>query len=366
MDAGACRAVPQLSAFAAICCFLTCPRARGTTSGSLTALVLVMRSLHSTEEVEPAAGRAGSRGIFEGPTECQGVAVSVAACLGRGSKAGRGSLRSVVALLRGSACVSFGLSVCKGSQGERPCYRSPFPPAHLQHLPTCPLQHVPPPCQQLPGFGKASGPISLGLPTCVFLFLEACDLCGQGSSGSLTPWMDKDGVWLHGGPACGGLGRTCGEKEVWDGGGCTATSIPCGAWTPSPTSVPRPSDRVLPEPCESQPSQASALLQRNPWGMRTWAWTADTQGQASRPGTMLCHLALSLLCLPSPSLPVPHLVVLLHARQPFVGLGAGLRLLLLRHLFVLSQRQRNRHPGQLLPPDGTALLGVSTTGARAI
>ena len=64
----------------------------------------------------------------------------------------------------------------------------------------------------------------------------------------------------------------------------------------------------------------------------------------------------------SPSSPVPHLAALLQAPQPLVRLGASVCLLLLGHLWGPLLGACHGHPGEMLPPDGAALLGVGTLG----
>ena len=56
---------------------------------------------------------------------------------------------------------------------------------------------------------------------------------------------------------------------------------------------------------------------------------------------LLCPTALALLVSYRQSLfqGILHLVVFLHPPQPFVGLGAGLLLLLLGHLYPLTETQ---------------------------
>ena len=64
----------------------------------------------------------------------------------------------------------------------------------------------------------------------------------------------------------------------------------------------------------------------------------------------------------SPSSPIPHLAALVQQRQPLVGLGVGVRPLLLWHLRGPLPDTCHGHPGEMLPPDGAALLGVATPG----
>lgn len=211
---------------------------------------------------------------------------------------------------------------------------------------------------RLPRVGKAFGQVSLELPTCVQRLRVLCELAGLGSCGSLSPWRDEIAVQLAAGGGC--LWRTCGEKdEAWDGGGCAGTKAP--AVLPSPalslrqllattarlSSVPSCSP-PLGHRCGAARASAipaPALPQRNP---RSRAWPATFP--PSPPPPPHCQAL-------SPSSPSPHLAALVQAWQPLLGLGAGIRLLLLGHLRGPLPDPCHRHPGETL-----ALLGVGTLG----
>ena len=64
-----------------------------------------------------------------------------------------------------------------------------------------------------PGVGKALGPVSLELRTCVLRLQVPCELPGPGSGVSLSPWRGEMVVQLCCGAAWGCLWHTCGEKE---------------------------------------------------------------------------------------------------------------------------------------------------------
>ena len=208
-----------------------------------------------------------------------------------------------------------------------------------------------------PGVGKALGPISLELPTCVLRLQVPCELPGPGSSVSLSPWRGEIVVQLCCGAAWGCPWRTCGEKERRGMEAAVSAQRPpqCRqarqsrqllATRARRSSVPScslpPGHRCGPARASAIP--APALPQRSPRGR---AWLAVfPPSPPPRPAAS----------------PIPHLAALVQQRQPLVGLGAGVRPLLRWHLRGPLPDTCHGHPGEMLPPDGAALPGVATPG----
>lgn len=271
------------------------------------------------------------------------------------------------------------LPPCSQSQLRRgldPTWPSPAPgstpdipgqPARHSMVPLSLLggrSHLSPPVPPaFPGSERRSAKYPSRLPTCVQRLRVLCELAGLGSCGSLSPWRDETVVQLAAGGGC--LWRTCGVKdEAWDGGGCAGTKAP--AVLPSPALASRQllatTARLSSVPSCSLPLghrcgaarasaiPAPALPQRNP---RSRAWPATFP--PSPPPPPHCQ------ALP-PASPSPHLAALVQAWQPLMGLGAGIRLLLLGHLRGPLPDTCHGHPGETLAPDGAALLGVGTLG----
>ena len=171
-------------------------------------------------------------------------------------------------------------------------------------------------------------------------------------------------VQLCCGAAWGCLGRTCGEKERRGMEAAVSAQRPpqCRqarqarqsrqllATTARRSSLPScslpPGHRCGPARASAIP--APALPQRSPRGR---AWLAIFP-------PALPHLPLPA----SPSSPIPHLAALVQQRQPLTGLGVGVRPLLRWHLRGPLPDTCHGHPGEMLPPDGAALLGVATPG----
>ena len=198
------------------------------------------------------------------------------------------------------------------------------------------------------------GPVPLGLRTCALRLPEVRELSGPGSGGRRTPWRDEPGLRLPGGTARGVVRPTCGKKEAWDGGGEVATGVPRGSDF---------GGRWRPGRARTGCSPPVAAERPGPPGPRSSRQSAARQG-VPRPEAPRAHRLTPLPRPPSASLPGPHLPAVLHAWQPCVGLGVVLLLPLLAHLRVLAQRHSRRHPGELLPPHGAALLRVSGTLPR--
>lgn len=216
-----------------------------------------------------------------------------------------------------------------------------------------------------PSAGEAFEPVSLKVPTCVRRLQVLCELAGQGSGGSRSPWRDEAVVRLRCGAACG-EGGGAGWRRLCRHSGPRSTGKPGLGFKAAPgySSQAELSSALL--------SASGALLRGRVGRERPGACPAPEKplgrGMAvPGPATLRAGcLAPGCPRVPpppaSPASPIPHLAVLLQAPQPLVGLGASVRLVLLGHLRGRLLDACHGHPAELLPPGGAALLGVGTLG----
>ena len=179
-------------------------------------------------------------------------------------------------------------------------------------------------------------------------------------------------VWLSCGAACGCLRRTCGEKEVArDGVGCVGTAAPAVLASAAPASRQLLATTARLNSAPHCSLASGALVRAFVGHGRPRAGPAPEKPLArgmAVPGPEALRagrLAPGRPRVPppaSPSSPIPHLAALLQAPQPLVGLGVSVCLLLLGHVCGPLLDACHEHPGEMLPPDGAALLGVGTLG----
>ena len=242
---------------------------------------------------------------------------------------------------------------------------------------SCPLWHLPPSHRHLPGSGRRSAlSPSRSLPVC-----NGCE-CSVSSLGrGALAACPHGGTRLWSGcaaalpvAACGtpvGRRRQRGMEAVRDGGGCVGTAAPAVLASAAPASRQLLATTARLNSAPHCSLASGALVRAFVGHGRPRAGPAPEKPLArgmAVPGPEALRagrLALGHPRVPppaSPSSPIPHLAALLQVPQPLVGLGVSVCLLLLAHVRGPLLDACHEHPGEMLPPDGAALLGVGTLG----